>query len=61
MRRVLVSIGAALSAAAIALASAPVSAAESPWFQANVGNATQVLSVVGNGRRDSQDGRVAAR
>lgn len=49
MRRVLVSIGAALSAAAIALASAPVSAAESPWFQANVGNATQVLSVVGTG------------
>lgn len=49
MRRVLVPIGAALSTAAIALASAPVSAAESPWFQANVGNATQVLSVVGTG------------
>lgn len=49
MRRVLVPIGAALSTAAIALASAPVSAAEAPWFQANVGNATQVLSVVGTG------------
>lgn len=49
MRRVLVSIGAALSTAAIALASAPVSDAESPWFQANVGSATQVLSVVGTG------------
>lgn len=49
MRRGRVSIGAALSTAAIALASAPVSDAESPWFQANVGNATQVLSVVGTG------------
>lgn len=49
MRRALVSIGAALSTAAIALASAPISDAEAPWFQANVGNATQVLSVVGTG------------
>ena len=49
MRRVLVSICAAFSAALVALASAPPSLAESPWFQANVGNATQVLSVVSTG------------
>lgn len=40
---------AALSATALALASAAPSHAETPWFQANVGNATQVLSVVGTG------------
>jgi len=49
MRRVVVSICAAFSAALLGLASAPPSAAQAPWFQANVGNATQVLSVVGNG------------
>ena len=40
---------AALSAALLAVASAPPSSAETPWFQANVGNATQVLSVVSTG------------
>ena len=49
MRRVLVSICAALSAALLAVASAPPSSAETPWFQANVGNAAQVLSVVSTG------------
>lgn len=49
MRRVLVSMCAALSAALLAVASAPPSSAETPWFQANVGNATQVLSVVSTG------------
>lgn len=49
VRRVLVSICAAFSAALVALASAPPSLAESPWFQSNVGNATQVLSVVSTG------------
>jgi L,D-peptidoglycan transpeptidase YkuD (ErfK/YbiS/YcfS/YnhG family) len=49
VRRVLVSICAAFSAALVAVASAPPSLAESPWFQANVGNATQVLSVVSTG------------
>lgn len=49
MRRALVSMCAALSAAVMTLASAPPSNAESPWFQANVGNATQVLSVVSTG------------
>jgi L,D-peptidoglycan transpeptidase YkuD (ErfK/YbiS/YcfS/YnhG family) len=39
-----------LCAAAIALAAAPSSAAvESPWFAHSVGNATQVVSVVGAG------------
>lgn len=49
MRRALVSICAALSVAGTTLALAAPSDAESPWFQANVGNATQVLSVVGTG------------
>ena len=49
VRRVLVSICAAFSAALVALASASPSLAESPWFQSNVGNATQVLSVVSTG------------
>ncbi|GAY17404.1 L,D-transpeptidase [Mycobacterium sp. shizuoka-1] len=49
MRRVAVSFCAAFSAVAVALFSAPPSHAETPWFQANVGNATQVLSVVGTG------------
>ena len=41
---------AAISAALVALSSAPASHAESPWFQGNVGDATQVLSVVSTGR-----------
>lgn len=49
MRQVLGSTCAVLSATTLALASAPPSQAQTPWFQANVGNATQVLSVVGNG------------
>ena len=49
MRRVVVSLCAAFSAAFLALSSAPPSHADTPWFQANVGNATQVLSVVGTG------------
>lgn len=49
MRRAMVSIFAALSLAGTTLASSPPSDAETPWFQANVGNATQVLSVVGTG------------
>lgn len=49
MRQVLVSACAVFSATTVALASAPVSHAQTPWFQANVGSATQVLSVVGNG------------
>ena len=46
MRRVLSCLVAVLVAA---LVCAPVSAAEAPWFQDKVGNATQVLSVVGTG------------
>ena len=39
----------ALAAALVALASAPLTHAETPWFQSSVGNATQVLSVIGTG------------
>ena len=49
MRRILLSLSAALSAAVVAVASAPVSQADAPWFAPQVGNATQVLSVVGTG------------
>jgi len=49
MRRILLSLSAALSAAVVAVASAPVSQADTPWFAPQVGNATQVLSVVGTG------------
>ena len=49
MRRTLLSLSAAISAAAVALASAPPGLAETPWFGAQVGNAAQVLSVVGTG------------
>ena len=49
MRRVLLSMCAALTAALLAVTTAPPSSAETPWFQANVGNATQVLSVVSTG------------
>ena len=49
MRRFTFSLAAALSAAAVAVASAPVGQADTPWFAPQVGNATQVLSVVGTG------------
>lgn len=42
-------LGAALSAVAVTLASAPAGHADTPWFQSQVGNATQVLSVVSTG------------
>ena len=49
MRRFLVAAAAALSAAALAVTSAPLAKSETPWFGPQVGNATQVLSVVGTG------------
>ena len=49
MRRVLLSMCAAFTAVLLAVTTAPPSSAEAPWFQANVGNATQVLSVVSTG------------
>lgn len=49
MRRITFSLAAALSAAAVAVASAPASMADTPWFAGQVGSATQVLSVVGTG------------
>ena len=49
MRRVLLSLSAALCAALVAVGSAPFAGAQPPWFQAQVGNAAQVLSVVGTG------------
>jgi L,D-peptidoglycan transpeptidase YkuD (ErfK/YbiS/YcfS/YnhG family) len=49
MRRFRFSLTAALSAAAIAVASAPVSHAFTPWFAPEVGTAAQVLSVTGTG------------
>lgn len=49
MRRVVQSIGAAIAATVVAVASAPPGAAQPPWFAAQVGNAAQVLSVVGTG------------
>ena len=48
MRRLTVSLAAAFTAA-VAVASAPVSHADNPWFASQVGSATQVLSVVGTG------------
>ena len=42
-------MSAAFGAALVALTSAAPSHAEAPWFQANVGDATQVLSVVSTG------------
>ncbi len=54
MRRLLLAMCAAFSAALVALTSAPPSYAEAPWFPANVGNATQVLSVVGTGGSDAK-------
>ncbi|MCB0925860.1 MAG: L,D-transpeptidase family protein [Mycobacterium sp.] len=49
MRRVLFRVAAAATAMVLAVGFAPVSGADTPWFQARVGNATQVLSVVGTG------------
>ena len=49
MRRILLSLSAAFGAAVVAISSAPPGAAAPPWFQAQVGNAAQVLSVVGTG------------
>lgn len=49
MRKALLWLAAALSTLVLALASAPLSSAEAPWFANQVGNATQVLSVVGTG------------
>ena len=49
MRRFLLSLTAVLGAAVVAISSAPVGGAQPPWFQAQVGNAAQVLSVVGTG------------
>jgi L,D-peptidoglycan transpeptidase YkuD (ErfK/YbiS/YcfS/YnhG family) len=49
MRRLLLSLTAVLGAVVVAVSSAPVGGAQPPWFQAQVGNAAQVLSVVGTG------------
>ena len=49
MRRIPSSLAAALTAVAVAVASAPTGHADTPWFASQVGNATQVLSVVGTG------------
>ncbi len=50
MRRLLSSLGALLCAAGMTLALAPLgSAVVTPWFASSVGNATQVISVVGVG------------
>lgn len=49
MRRTTFSLAAALSMAAVAVAPAPAGRADAPWFAAQVGTATQVLSVVGTG------------
>ena len=54
MRRVLLSLSAAFGAAVVAISSAPPGAAAPPWFQAQVGNAAQVLSVVGTGGSDGK-------
>jgi len=49
MRRIPSLLSAALTALVAALISAPPGAAATPWFDGKVGNATQVLSVVGTG------------
>ena len=49
MRRLLFSLSAAGAAAVVAVVPAPPGHAAPPWFQAKVGNATQVLSVVSTG------------
>lgn len=47
-------LAAALGAAMLTLISAPSAAADTPWFAPQVGNATQVLSVVGVGGSDAK-------
>ncbi|MET0700451.1 MAG: L,D-transpeptidase family protein [Mycobacterium sp.] len=55
MRRLLTVLCAAACAAMLTLASAPLTNAENtPWFANAVGNATQVLSVVGVGGSDAK-------
>ena len=55
MRRILGFVGAVVCAAATTLALAPLSAAAgNPWFSSQVGNATQVVSVVGVGGSDAK-------
>ena len=49
MGRITLSLAAALSAVVVAVTSAPPGLAATPWFASQVGNATQVLSVVGTG------------
>lgn len=49
MRRILSSLSAVVAVVVMALVAAPTAAAVTPWFEAQVGNATQVLSVVGTG------------
>jgi L,D-peptidoglycan transpeptidase YkuD (ErfK/YbiS/YcfS/YnhG family) len=49
MRSILLSLCAVGSAAVVAVASAPMAAAQPPWFAAAVGASQQVLSVVGTG------------
>ena len=49
MRRFRVSVGAVVGAVLLGVASAPPGVAQTPWFEATVGNATQVLSVVSTG------------
>ena len=49
MRRTSSSLAAVLSVVVVAVASAPAGRADIPWFASQVGNATQVLSVVGTG------------
>ncbi len=54
VRTLLSWFGAAFGALLLAVASAPHAAADTPWFAPRVGNATQVLSVVGVGGSDAK-------
>ncbi|MCX6480684.1 MAG: hypothetical protein NTY24_09885, partial [Mycobacterium sp.] len=54
MRHVLFRLVAALSMAAMAVVSAPLGSAQTPWFGTQVGAATQVLSVVSTGGSTAQ-------
>ena len=54
MPTVLPRLAVALVVAVLTLASAPSAAALTPWFAPQVGNATQVLSVVGTGGSDAK-------
>ena len=49
VRRIMSSLAATLAGVAVAVTSAPPSGAVTPWFDAKVGAASQVLSVVGTG------------